>query len=165
MMRGRSLFRPRARAAFTPSRTRCADDVSLHLGERGLDLHEGPARRRGGVHGRVEGAESDTALVELVDEGDELAGAAPDTVEVEDDEDIALARAIQARRQVGTIGRGAAGVILEHALAAGGVQSVELSVEDLADFGGGDAGVADEAHGVCGPEKPFGLTPFRKKKG
>ena len=38
-------------------------------------------------------------------------------------------------------------MILEHALAAGGVQGVELPVEDLAAFGGGDAGVADEAHG------------------
>ena len=55
-----------------------ADDVALHFGERRLDLQKGPARRGGGVHGRVEGAESDPALVELVDEGDELAGAAPE---------------------------------------------------------------------------------------
>ena len=46
-----------------------------HLCKRRLDLQEGAARRRGGVHGRVERAEPDAALAELVDEGDELAGA------------------------------------------------------------------------------------------
>ena len=52
-------------------------------------------------------------------------------------------------------------MILEHALAAGGVQGVELPVEDLAAFGGGDAGVADEAHGmVCGVRSR--KTPLRR---
>ena len=88
-------------------------------------------------------------------EGDELAGEATEPVEVEDDEDVAATQIVETRRQVGPIGRGAGGVILEHALAADGVERVELAIEDLAPFGGGDAGVADEAHGVCGPEKPF----------
>ena len=74
--------------------------------------------------------------------------------EVEDDEEITTAQVVEARRQVGPIGRGAGGVILEHAFAGCGIERVELGVEDLAAFGGGDAGVADEAHGVCSPENP-----------
>ena len=76
------------------------------------------------------------------------------------DQDVAAAQVVEARGQIGAIGRSSGGAILEHALAAGGVQGVELSVEDLAAFGGGDTGVADEAHGmVCGawPRK----TPLR----
>ena len=44
----------------------------------GIAVSDQHSCRGGGVHGRVEGAESDAALVELVDEGDELAGAAPE---------------------------------------------------------------------------------------
>ena len=58
------------------------------------------------------------------------------------------ARGARAGRGLG-LRRGAGGVVLEHTLAASGVQGVELSVEDLVAFGGGDAGVADDAHGVC----------------
>ena len=79
------------------------------------------ARNNSGVRGRVERAESDAALVE-------------------DDEDIATAQVVEAGGEARAIGRGAGGVILEHALAAGGVQGVELSVEDLAAIGRGDAG-------------------------
>ena len=104
------------------------------------------------------------ALVEFVDEGDELAGAAAEPVEVKDDEDIAAAQVVEAGGEARAIRRGAGGVILEHALAAGGVQGVELPVEDLATFGGGDAGVAantDEAHGMmCGVRSR--KTPLRR---
>ena len=114
------------------------------------DAGHGPARARG-RGGIVERSESDAALVELVDEGDEFAGATPQPVEVEDDQGVAAAQVVEAGGEVRALGRSARGVILEHALAAGGVQGVELSVEDLAAFGGGDAGVADEAHRmVCG---------------
>ena len=75
-----------------------ADDVSLHLRERRLYLQEGPSRRCGGVHRRVDRAEPDTALVELVDQGDELAGAAPQPIEDQNDEDIALAQIVEAVR-------------------------------------------------------------------
>ena len=127
MMRGRPPLRPRAGGLHTLAHA-LADDVALHFGERRLDLQEGPARRRGGVHGRVEGTEPDAAVVELVDEGDEFAGAAAEAVEVEDDEDIAPAQVIEAGGEVRAIGAG--GVIFEQALAAGGVQRVELAVED-----------------------------------
>ena len=140
-----------------------ADDVAFHLGEGGLDLQEGPARRRGGVHGRVQCAESDAAPAEHVNEGDELAGEAAEPVEVEDDEDVASAQVVEAGGEIRAIGRGAGSVIFKHPFAAGGVECVELSVEDLATFGGGDASVADEAHGVDGPEKPFSLPSYRKE--
>lgn len=89
-------------------------------------------------NGRVEGAKSDAALVE-----------------VEDDEVVTAAQVGEAPRQVGSIGRGAGDVILEHAFAAGGVQRIELANEDSAAFGGGDAGVSGEAHGMCPQKNPL----------
>ena len=56
------------------------------------------------------------------------------------------ARVVETGGEVRAIGRGAGGVIVEHPLAARGVERAEQSVEDLTAFGGGDAGVADEAH-------------------
>ena len=53
-------------------------------------------------------------------------------------------------------------MILEHALAAGRVQRIALAVEGLAAFGGGDVGVANEAHGVF-PEKPSPRASCRKE--
>ena len=47
-------------------------------------------RRRGQEHGRVAGAEPDAGLVELGDEGDELADSTLQPIEIEIDEDIAL---------------------------------------------------------------------------
>ena len=52
---------------------------------------------------RVEGAEPDVVLVELIDEGDELAGAAAEPIEVEDDEDVAVAEVVL--RQAARFGR------------------------------------------------------------
>ena len=106
-----------------------------------------PARRRGGVHGRVERAEPDAALVELVNEGDELAGAPPETVEVEHDQDVTVAQVVKAGAEVRALGRGARGVVLEDPFTTGLAERIELPVEDLAPFGGGHAGVPDEAHG------------------
>ena len=124
-----------------------ADDVPLHLGERGLDLPEGASRRRRGVHRGVEGLERDAAGLEVVDEGDELRSEPPEAVEVEDDEDIARAQVVEAGGEPGTVGIGPGGAVLEDAFAAGRLEGVELAVEDLAPLDGGDAGVADEAHG------------------
>ena len=123
-------------AALAPARTgglhalehALAKEIALHLRERRLDLEKRPARRRRGVHGRVERAETDAALVELVDESDELAGAPPESVEVEDDEDVALAEIIKARGKVRAVGCGARGVILEDPPATGPAQRVELAV-------------------------------------
>ena len=48
----------------------------------------------------------------------------------------------------GPVGVRAGAVLLEDALAARSEESVELAVQDLPRFDGGNAGVADEAHGV-----------------
>ena len=47
-----------------------------------------------------------------------------------------------------SVGVGPRAVLLEDAFAAGRPEGVELAVEDLASLDGGDAGVADEAHGL-----------------
>ena len=112
-MRGLPPLRPRARAAFTLSRTRWRMTLrSISANAAWICRKARPAGVV--VHGRVEGAETDAALVEFVDEGDELAGAAPEPVEVEDDEDIAAAQVVEAGGEARAIGRGAGGVILEH---------------------------------------------------
>ena len=61
----------------------------------------------------------DASLVELVDEGDELARPADETVESEDDEDIALVQVVKAGGKVRAIGGGARSVVLEDPLAVG----------------------------------------------
>ena len=81
-------------------------------------------------------------------------GEAPQSVEIEDDEDVTVAQVVEARGEVRAIGLRPGGVIFEHTFAAGGVERVALAVEDLSAFGGGDAGVPDEIHGVDGLEKP-----------
>ena len=78
-------------------------------------MQEVQARRRGGVRERVERAESDAAPVEFVAQGDELAGAASETIDVEDDQDIVSAKIVKAGGQVGVLARGTGGVVLQHA--------------------------------------------------
>ena len=45
-------------------------------------------------------------------------------------------------------------MFLEHALATGCVQRIELAVEHLSTIDGRGAGVADKAHGMSHPENP-----------
>ena len=91
-----------------------ADDVALHLGERGLDLEEGARGRRGGVSmGEFSARNSDAALAELVDEGDEFAGETAEPVEVKDDEDRRLRAGSRGRAaRFGRSGRGTGSVNL-----------------------------------------------------
>ena len=86
-------------------------------------------------------------MVEFVDQSDEFARPAAQAVEIQDDQDVVLAQVIETGGQIRSVG-GAGSAVLEYALAAGVVQGVELTVEDLAAFGGGYAGVADESHGM-----------------
>ena len=85
-------------------------------------------------------------MVEVVDQGDEFARPAAQTVE--DDKDAALAQVIETGGQVRSVRGGAGSTVLEHALASSVVEGVELAVKYLTAFGGGYAGVANEAHGV-----------------
>ena len=135
MTRGRPPLRRRARAAFTPSRTRWRRRLRSISAKAAWICKKRPARRDGGVHGRVERAKPDAALVELVNEGDEFAGAPPETIEVEHDEDVTLAQVVKAGAEVRALGCDTRSVILEDPLATGLAQRVELAVEDLAPFG------------------------------
>ena len=112
--------------------------------------------------------EPDAPLVELVDEADELTGSPPQPIEVEDDEDdkdVAFAELVEAGVEVRALMGRSRGVILEDPLASGFVVRVELAVEHLAPFDRGDAGLPDEAHGVCAfPKNPIGPQHIAKRK-
>jgi hypothetical protein len=71
-----------------------AEEVAFHLGEGGLDLQEGAAGGGGRVHRRVEGFEADAALLEPVDQDDQVVRQPSEAVEVEDDEDIVAAQGV-----------------------------------------------------------------------
>ena len=78
---------------------------------------------------------------------DEVAGAAAETVEV--DEDIALAQVVEAGGEARAFRGGAGGVILEDPLTAGLVERVELEVEDLAAFDRSNPGVCAPVRVGC----------------
>ena len=115
----------------------CRRCSGTYLGEF---RHEGAARRCGDVHGRNEAAECDAALAELVDVDADSPGETcqPVEVEVEGDEDITAAQAVDTGREFRVIGRG-----------AGDAERVQLAVEGPTSFGGGATGVADGTHGMC----------------
>ena len=100
----------------------------------------------------MEGAKADAAVVQFVDQGDELAHPAAQAVEVQDDRDVALTQVLETSNQVRSVGGSAGGTVLEDALAPGVVQGIELAVEALTAFDGGYAGIADESHRVLSPQ-------------
>ena len=80
-----------------------ADEVAFHLGEGGLDLQESPAGGGGRVHRRVDGLEPDAALLEPIDQGDEVVRQPAEAVEIQNDEDIVAAQMIETGRQAGAL--------------------------------------------------------------
>lgn len=80
------------------------DDVALHFRGRRPYLQTSAAGGRGGVHRRVERPKSDAALVELVDESDELGGPAPRPIEIEDHEDVGCTEVVEAGNESRTLG-------------------------------------------------------------
>ena len=77
------------------------DQISFHLGKGGLDLQKGAAGGGGRVHRRVDGPKADAALLEPVDQGNEVVRQPSEAVEVEDDENIVAAQVIKAGGQAG----------------------------------------------------------------
>ena len=63
--------------------------IETHLGGGAIMRRKPPALRNIGI-------DRDAALVELVDDGDEFAGASAEAIEIEDDEDLAPAQVIEA---------------------------------------------------------------------
>ena len=110
--------------APTESRNHMLDPTWPHYAWHGLrrTLRCGPQE-----HGRVERAESDAALVELVDEGNKLASPPSEPVEVEYDADVALTQVVGPGDSVRLLGTGARAVVLEHTFAADLLESVGLA--------------------------------------
>jgi hypothetical protein len=91
------------------------DQVSLELGDRGEHAIHQPALAGGGVDALFEESERDSSGGELVEQGDQVAGGAPDPVEAGRDQNVA---GVQSFAQcVPSWARG---------LRAGGVVEVEL---------------------------------------
>ena len=77
-----------------------ANDPALRFRAVCLGLQKGAGNWRGGGHRRVAGAKPDGAMVQIVDQGDQHARPAAQTVLVEDDRDVALAQDIETDGQV-----------------------------------------------------------------
>ena len=92
--------------------------------------------------------------LELLDDGQQMADRAGETIEPDHHQGFAGADLAQQARQHGSAAIGAGGVLFEDCGAAGGAQFVELRIGAL--FVGGDACIADQA--ACGG----GFPAFRR---
>ncbi len=95
-----------------------ADQIAFHLGERCLDLEEGPAGRSGGVKRGLEGTETNASTLELVDKPDQLARTPSKPIEVQHDENIAAPEVIKTGRKPWTVSTRAACTVLKDPIAA-----------------------------------------------
>ena len=100
-----------------------ADHASFHLRKCRLYLQKGLTGRRRGVHGRIQRAETDAALVKPIDESDEFARKPPETVEMLEDENIARPPVFEAGAEVGPAECGVRSAVVENAFATSGVST------------------------------------------
>jgi hypothetical protein len=119
-----------------------ADQVAFELGQGGKDVEHELAAGGGGIDRLLETAEPDPTLGELGDGVDQVAQGAAEPVELPDDEGVAGAQLVQELGEDGPVGAGAAGRLDKDAVAAGGLQGVDLELWLL--VSGGDAGIAEQ---------------------
>src|SRR5512135_2674437 len=134
---GRPPCRPRARAEARPARVRSAISSRSELRERREDPEHQLARRRGGVdRGSLAGEhlQADPTGGQLVHRVDQVAEVPAQPVELPDDQRVALAQRLQARRQAGAIVATAGRRVLIDVPAVNtrGEQGVPLQVGHLA---------------------------------
>jgi len=104
-------------------------------------MEDEPPGRCGGVDVLGEGAETRAALLDGLDDLQQVAQRAGEAVVFGHDDDIALAQVIEQPVQLRTAAHRPADLVSEDARAPGGAQGVLLGVEAL--VFGGDAGVTD----------------------
>jgi hypothetical protein len=123
--------------------TLATDQVTLELGQCGEDVEHKLAARGGGVDRLPQAPEPNTTVSKRGDSVDQVTQRAAEPVELPHHQGIAGVELVQDAVQLGAGGQragGAAGLVGEHAVAAGVPGRVDLEVEVL--LGGRDAGVA-----------------------
>ena len=126
-------------AACSPARASGVEAIAgafghqrvFELGDRTEDLEEHPADRRRRVNPLVEHDEVDLLGLQLLGQRHQMLERAPETIELRDDELVALARDPQGLVELGAAGELAAGLVDEHLIAAGGIEGIVLAVRVL----------------------------------
>jgi hypothetical protein len=95
----------------------------------------------GGVDRLLQAAEPDATLSQLGSGVDQVPEGATEAVELPDDQGVARAQLVQDLLEDGSVGAGTAGRLVEHPVAAGTLEGVDLELGLL--VGGGDPGVAE----------------------
>ena len=121
----------------------CREDAKdqAAVGRRGVDFGSGS--------GSGEHPQADAAAVQLIDRRHEMFQAAPQAVELPDDERVARLQGLQAGLQPRAVVMATRGAVLVDApfVDAGSDQSIALQVEELRTVCLGNPGIADQ-HGV-----------------
>ena len=134
--------RPRARGRVQAGFGALGDQRPLELGDGAQHLQREHALGRGGVDRIAQAAEMRARGLQLLDDGQQVADRAGQTIEPDHDQGFAGADLAQQARQHGPAAIGAGGMLLEDRGAAGRAQLVELRIGAL--FLGGDPCVADQ---------------------
>ena len=133
--------------------------LHLELPKGGEDVEDQPPGRAGGVDVLVQRPQADATCLQGVHGGQKLAHGSRQTVEPSDDQHITLAGERQGGGKLRAIGSGAAHRFLEHPLAPGSMEGVDLTISGLQI--GRDAGIADQ-HQKSPRTRP---TPVQSRRG
>jgi len=91
-----------------------ADQVALELRQRAEDMEHQPAAGRGRVDLLLQAAEPDAALLKRADGVDQVAQAAPETVELPHDQRVAGPQVVKRAGELGPLGDRTAGLLGEY---------------------------------------------------
>lgn len=122
------------------------DQLTLELGDRGKHMQHQAPGCRGRIDGLIDNEEIDLLDRQFLDDGREVEYGPGQSIELGDDEHVALAHEIErGGKSFALVTRGSGLLFLEDLLGSGLGQFVELHIERLA--GRRDARVSD-AHGL-----------------
>ena len=115
-------------------------------------MKEGPAGRGGRVHGRVQRPEGNALLLEVLDQPDEIPCPTAEPIEIQHHQHVAVSQVIQAGHKAGPICMKAARPVLEYPVALGCLQSIELTIQNLALLARRNPGITNRRHAVHQPQ-------------
>ena len=116
--------------------------LHLELPEGSEDVEDQPPGRAGGVDVLVQRSQPDAACLQGVHRGKKLAHRSRQSIQSGDDQHVSFADEVEPGGKLWAIGTGAAHRFLEHPLAPGRMERVDLTVRGLQI--GRDAGIADQ---------------------